>query len=128
VWVPEEAGNGYAKVTLSFPDCRNGAVTSATFNVLIEELPTASPHWGLYVFGASLLIGGCVLFWLMGLVRGWGSGALVGMLVGALATQAAWWFFAGEEDPNYWLLFLGSLTLGGLAGLLTSFLPRRHSA
>jgi hypothetical protein len=38
VRVPDEAGNGKAKVRLSFPDWKDGEVASATF-----ELPIAEP-------------------------------------------------------------------------------------
>jgi hypothetical protein len=37
VGVPDEAGNGKAKVTLSFPDWREGEVAPATFEVPIVE-------------------------------------------------------------------------------------------
>ena len=35
--VPEEAGKGKAKVTLSFPDWKGGKVTPATFEVPVAE-------------------------------------------------------------------------------------------
>lgn len=35
--VPDEAGTGKAKLSLSFPDWKEGKVTPATFAVLIEE-------------------------------------------------------------------------------------------
>jgi hypothetical protein len=37
VRVPEEAGKGKARVTLSFPDWKDGKVTPATFEVPIAE-------------------------------------------------------------------------------------------
>jgi hypothetical protein len=37
VRVPGEAGPGKAKINLSFPDCKEGKVTPATFEVLIVE-------------------------------------------------------------------------------------------
>jgi hypothetical protein len=37
VRVPEEAGKGQAKVTLSFPDWKEGKVAPATFEVPVVE-------------------------------------------------------------------------------------------
>jgi hypothetical protein len=37
VRVPSDAGNGKAKVTLSFPDWEDGKVTPVTFEVAIER-------------------------------------------------------------------------------------------
>jgi hypothetical protein len=37
VRVPEDAGQGKAKVTVSFPDWKVGNVASATFEVAIAE-------------------------------------------------------------------------------------------
>jgi hypothetical protein len=37
VRVPDEAGNGKAKVTLSFPDWKEGDVAPATFELPIER-------------------------------------------------------------------------------------------
>jgi hypothetical protein len=37
VRVPDEAGTGKARLTLSFPDWKEGKVTPATFDVHIEE-------------------------------------------------------------------------------------------
>jgi len=37
VRVPEEAGQGKAKVTVSFPDWKEGNVKAATFEVTIPE-------------------------------------------------------------------------------------------
>jgi hypothetical protein len=41
VRVPEEAGNGKAKVTLSFPDWKEGRVAPATFFVPVVDKPPA---------------------------------------------------------------------------------------
>jgi hypothetical protein len=39
VRVPEKAGDGKAKVTLSFPGWKEGKVASAVFEVPIKEKP-----------------------------------------------------------------------------------------
>jgi hypothetical protein len=39
VRVPEEAGNGKAKVVLSFPDWKEARVAPATFEVPVSDAP-----------------------------------------------------------------------------------------
>ena len=41
--VPSEAGNGKAKITLSFPDWRESKVAPATFEVPIVDATKADP-------------------------------------------------------------------------------------
>jgi hypothetical protein len=43
VRVPDEAGTGKAKITLSFPEWKEGKVTPATFDVVIAE-PKVKGH------------------------------------------------------------------------------------
>jgi hypothetical protein len=45
VRVPEEAGRGKAKITLSFPDWKEGRVVPTTFEVPIAE-PKEHPKGG----------------------------------------------------------------------------------
>jgi hypothetical protein len=46
VGVPSEAGNGKAKLTLSFPDWREGKVAPATFEVPITDAKKEDPSGG----------------------------------------------------------------------------------
>jgi hypothetical protein len=41
VRVPDEAGEGKAKVTISFPDWKEGKVASAIFDVPVVKAPAA---------------------------------------------------------------------------------------
>ncbi len=41
--VPDNAGSGEAKITVSFPDWKEETITPATFDVLIEK-PTVKGH------------------------------------------------------------------------------------
>jgi hypothetical protein len=125
VRVPDEAGNGRAKIYLSFPDCHEGTVSPSVIEVPIEDMPIPPTNWGLWLFGGSVILAGCGLARLTGLARGWVSSPLIGMLLGTLAAQAVSWLRDRHEEPAYSVLLLLGAGTGILLGMLSTLLRRR---